>query len=55
MNFAIFLSEYSFRYLQHGAVFYHVSAIFYPFALVGVARAVIASPSSIPMPNTAMV
>jgi hypothetical protein len=39
MNFGIFLSEYSFRYLQHGAVFYHVSAIFYPFALVGVARA----------------
>jgi hypothetical protein len=39
MNFAIFLSEYSFRYLQHGAVFYHFSAIFYPFALVGVARA----------------
>lgn len=39
MNFAIFLSEYSFRFLQHGAVFYHVSAIFYPFALVGIARA----------------
>jgi hypothetical protein len=39
MNFAIFLSEYSFRFLQHGAVFYHFSAIFYPFALVGIARA----------------
>jgi hypothetical protein len=39
MNFAIFLSEYSIRFLQHGAVFYHMSAIFYPFALVGIARA----------------
>jgi hypothetical protein len=39
MNFAIFLSEYSFRFLQHGAVFYHMSAIVYPFALVAVARA----------------
>jgi hypothetical protein len=39
MNFAIFLSEYSFRFLQHGAVFYHFSAIFYPFALVGIGRA----------------
>ena len=39
MNFGIFLSEYSIRFLQHGAVFYHMSAIFYPFALVGIARA----------------
>jgi hypothetical protein len=39
MNFAIFLSEYSVRFLQHGAAFYHVSAIFYPFALVGIGRA----------------
>ena len=39
MNFAIFLSEYSHRFLQHGAVFYHFSAIFYPFALVGLTRA----------------
>ena len=39
MNFGIFLSEYSRRFLQHGAVFYHMSAIFYPFALVGVSRA----------------
>jgi hypothetical protein len=39
MNFGIFLSEYSFRFLQHGAVFYHMSAIFYPFALVGLAKA----------------
>ncbi|HET9426076.1 MAG TPA: hypothetical protein VFO55_11945 [Gemmatimonadaceae bacterium] len=38
MNFAIFLSEYSFRFLQHGEVFYHFSAIFYPFALVALAR-----------------
>jgi hypothetical protein len=38
MNFAIFLSEYSFRFLQHGAVFYRMSAIFYPFALVALAR-----------------
>ncbi|MEO5567495.1 MAG: hypothetical protein ABIR92_03335 [Gemmatimonadaceae bacterium] len=39
MNFGIFLSEYSHRFLQHGMVFYHFSAIFHPFALVGIARA----------------
>jgi hypothetical protein len=39
MNFAIFLSEFSYRFLQHSAPFYQFSAIFYPFALVGVARA----------------
>lgn len=38
MNFAVFLTEYSLRFLQHGMVFYHFSAIFYPFALVAVAR-----------------
>jgi hypothetical protein len=39
MNFAVFLSESSARFMQHGAAFYHLSAVFYPFALVGVARA----------------
>jgi hypothetical protein len=39
MNFGIFLSEFSARFLQHGSVFYHMSAIFYPFALIAVARA----------------
>jgi hypothetical protein len=38
MNFAIFLTEFSARFLQHGAVFYHMSAAVYPFALVAVAR-----------------
>ena len=38
MNFAIFLSEYSFRFLQHGSAFYRMSAVFYPFALVAIAR-----------------
>lgn len=39
MNFGIFLTEYSLRFLQHGAEFYRMSAIFFPFALVAVARA----------------
>jgi hypothetical protein len=39
MNFGIFMTEYSLRYLQHGSEFYFMSAIFYPFALVSVARA----------------
>jgi hypothetical protein len=39
MNFAIFMTEYSLRFQQHGAEFYRMSAIFYPFALVSVARA----------------
>jgi hypothetical protein len=39
MNFGIFMTEYSLRYLQHGSEFYLMSAIFYPFALASVARA----------------
>jgi hypothetical protein len=39
MNFGIFLTEYSIRFLQHGAEFYRVTAIVFPFALVAVARA----------------
>ena len=39
MNFAIFLTEYSLRFLMHGAAFYRLSAVFYPFALISVARA----------------
>jgi hypothetical protein len=38
MNFATFLTEFSIRFLQHGQVFYHFSAIFYPFTLVAIAR-----------------
>jgi hypothetical protein len=39
MNFGIFLTEYSLRFLQHGAEFYFMSAIFFPYALIAVARA----------------
>ena len=39
MNFGVFLTEYSLRFLQHGAQFYRMSAIFFPFALVALARA----------------
>jgi len=39
MNFGIFLAEFSLRFLQHGPVFYQMSAVFYPFALVGIATA----------------
>ena len=39
MNFGIFLTEYSLRFLQHGGEFYRMSAMFYPFALISVARA----------------
>jgi len=39
MNFGVFLTEYSLRFLQHGAEFYRMSAIFFPFALVAIARA----------------
>jgi len=38
MTFGIFLTEYSVRFLQHGAEFYRVTAIFFPFALIAVAR-----------------
>jgi uncharacterized membrane protein HdeD (DUF308 family) len=38
MNFAVFLTEYSIRHMQHGPEFYRVSALFYPFALVAIAR-----------------
>jgi hypothetical protein len=37
MNFAIFLTEYSEHFQQHGPLFYILSAITYPFALVTVA------------------
>ena len=40
MNFAIFLTEYSERMMQHGTTFYHVSAMAFPFALVAVSRSV---------------
>lgn len=39
MNFAIFLTEYSIRFMQHGALFYIMNTVFFPFALVAVARA----------------
>jgi hypothetical protein len=39
MNFGIFLTEYSLRWQQHAAEFYRMSSIFYPFALIAVARA----------------
>jgi len=40
MNFAIFLTEYSERMMQHGAPFYDVAALAFPFALVSISRAV---------------
>src|SRR5438874_208913 len=39
LNFGMFLTEYSLRFLQHGAEFYRMSAIFFPFALISIARA----------------
>ena len=40
MNFAIFLTEFSERMMQHSPSFYHVTAIVFPFALAAIARAV---------------
>jgi len=40
MNFAIFLTEYSERMMQHSPEFYRVSAAVFPFALAAIARAV---------------
>jgi hypothetical protein len=40
MNFAIFLTEYSERMMQHSVPFYRVSALVFPFALAAIARAV---------------
>jgi len=40
MNFAIFLTEYSERMMQHSASFYDVSALAFPFALVALSGAV---------------
>ncbi|HTR79161.1 MAG TPA: hypothetical protein VMH39_13670, partial [Gemmatimonadaceae bacterium] len=38
MNFGIFLTEFSLRWQQHGAEFYRLAALAYPFALVAIAR-----------------
>ncbi len=38
MNNAIFLTEYSDRFLQHGGQFYRIAAIIYPFTLVAIGR-----------------
>lgn len=40
MNFAIFLTEFSERMMQHSPPFYRVSAVVFPFALAAIARAV---------------
>jgi hypothetical protein len=40
MNFAIFLTEYSERMMQHSPEFYRVSAVVFPFALAAISRAV---------------
>jgi hypothetical protein len=40
MNFAIFITEYSERMMQHSPGFYQVSAIVFPFGLAAIARAV---------------
>ena len=40
MNFAIFLTEYSERMMQHSPPFYRVSAVVFPFGLAAIARAV---------------
>jgi hypothetical protein len=40
MNFAIFLTEYSERRMMHGALFYEVTAIAFPFALATMAGAI---------------
>jgi hypothetical protein len=40
MNFAIFITEYSERMMQHSPPFYQVSALIFPFALAAIARAV---------------
>jgi hypothetical protein len=39
MNFVLFLTEFSLRFLQHDPAFYRVTALLYPFALVSIARA----------------
>src|SRR6185437_13748019 len=39
MNFAIFLTEYSERMMLHGALFYTIAAVFFPFALCAFSRA----------------
>ena len=40
MNFALFLTEYSAREAMHGATYYYVTALAYPFALTTMARAI---------------
>ena len=40
MNFALFLTEYSERRMMHGATFYYVTALAFPFALSAMARAI---------------
>src|SRR6185295_18734727 len=40
MNFAIFLTEYSERRMQHSAFFYQVTSIVFPFGLASVARVI---------------
>jgi hypothetical protein len=40
MNFALFLTEYSERRMMHGAMYYYVMALTFPFALSMLARAI---------------
>jgi hypothetical protein len=40
MNFALFLTEYGERRMMHGALFYEVTALAFPFALTAMARAI---------------
>jgi hypothetical protein len=40
MNYALFLTEYSEREMMHGALYYEVTAIAFPFALTTLARAI---------------
>ena len=40
MNFALFLTEYSERRMMHGAMYYYVMALTFPFALSILARAI---------------
>ncbi len=39
MNFAVFVTEYSERMMMHGALFYKIGAVLFPFALCGLSRA----------------
>ncbi len=39
MNFAVFVTEYSERMMQHGALFYRIVCLLFPFSLCGLSRA----------------